>query len=192
MNPLHSPKLWRRKAANAEKLYGAIVAQARLPKFYQDFAVPDTMEGRFLILSLHLFAVLRRLKAEGEAGVSLAQTLTDRFMQDMETVLREMGVGDLAIPKRVRALAASSANLLQSYEKALAEGEPAVANAIAAAFSVKDPAVKAATERLAHYLTHIAATLAGQSLPSLVAGEVTFTGNAPGDESGAGLDEHSG
>ena len=105
MNPLHSPKLWRRKAANAEKLYGAIVAQARLPKFYQDFAVPDTMEGRFLILSLHLFAVLRRLKAEGEAGVSLAQTLTDRFMQDMETVLREMGVGDFAIPKRVRALA---------------------------------------------------------------------------------------
>jgi cytochrome b pre-mRNA-processing protein 3 len=192
LNPLHSPKLWRRKAANAEKLYGAIVAQARLAKFYRDFAVPDTLEGRFLVLSLHLFAVLHRLKAEGVAASGLAQNLTSRFMQDMETVLRELGVSDLAIPKRIRGLAASSASLLQGYEEALAKSEPAVADAIAAAFSVKDPAVKAATGRLAHHLRQMTDTLAGQSLPSLADGQVTFAGNAPGDESGADLHENRG
>ena len=55
---------WRPKEKNAEKLYGAIVAQARLPVFYQEFGVPDTLEGRFVVLSLNLFAVLHRLKGE--------------------------------------------------------------------------------------------------------------------------------
>jgi cytochrome b pre-mRNA-processing protein 3 len=122
LNPLHPLKTWRRNAANAAKLYGAIVAQARLPVFYQDLAVPDTLEGRFLVLSLHLFAVLHRLKAEGGAAVGLAQDLTDRFSEDMETVLREIGVGDLAIPKKVRGLASASAGLLQAYGEALGGG----------------------------------------------------------------------
>ena len=84
------------KAPNpdAAKLYGAIVAQARLPVFYQALEVPDTLEGRFLVLSLNLFAVHRRLKAEGEPARGLAQDLADRFTADMETVLREIGVGE--------------------------------------------------------------------------------------------------
>ena len=71
MNPLPSFTKWRRDDRNAAKLYGSIVAQARLPIFYQGFGVPDTLEGRFLVLSLHLFAVLHRLKAEGLAGAEL-------------------------------------------------------------------------------------------------------------------------
>ena len=90
------------KASNpdAAKLYGAIVAQARLPVFYQELGVPDRLEGRFLVLSLHLFAVLHRLKAEGGDALDLAQELTDRFSADMETVLREISIGDLSIPKK--------------------------------------------------------------------------------------------
>ena len=119
LNPLNPLSHWRRKDTSAAKLYGAIVAQARLPVFYQEFGVPDTLEGRFLVLSLHLFAVLHRLKAEGTvahdwgAG-NLAQELIDRFSEDMETVLRELGVSDLSIPKKVRGLAASSARLVAS------------------------------------------------------------------------------
>jgi cytochrome b pre-mRNA-processing protein 3 len=75
------------------------------------------------MLSLHLFAVLHRLKGEGGAALGLAQELTDRFSVDMETVLRETGVGDLSIPKKMRGLAASSAALLQAYEEALAVGD---------------------------------------------------------------------
>ena len=90
---------WRSDARNSEKLYGAIVAQARLPVFYRSFGVPDTLPGRSALLSLHLFAVLHRVKEEGPDGRTLAQELVDRFSRDMETVLRELGVSDLRIPK---------------------------------------------------------------------------------------------
>jgi cytochrome b pre-mRNA-processing protein 3 len=97
LNPLAPLFSWRRKDASAQKLYGAIVAQARLPVFYQSFGVPDTLQGRFVLLSLNLFAVLHRLKAEGAKAQDLAQELMDQFSADMETVLREIGVGDLSI-----------------------------------------------------------------------------------------------
>ena len=89
--------------------------------------MPDRLEGRFLVLSLHLFAVLHRLKAEGGDALDLAQELTDRFSADMETVLREIGVGDLSIPKKMRGLAAASASLLGELEQALPAGEKTVA-----------------------------------------------------------------
>ena len=97
--PSRPPERWRSGASNSEKLYGAIVAQARLPVFYRSLGVPDTLEGRFALLSLHLFAVLHRLKAEGAEGARLAQELVDRFSQDMETVLRELGVERSPHPK---------------------------------------------------------------------------------------------
>ena len=66
----------------------------------RSFGVPDTLEGRFVVLSLHLFAVLHRLKGEGAEARDTVQDLADRFSTDMETVLRELGVGDLASRKR--------------------------------------------------------------------------------------------
>ncbi|MGB6969966.1 MAG: ubiquinol-cytochrome C chaperone family protein, partial [Methyloceanibacter sp.] len=82
------------------------MAQTRLPVFYRDLGVPDILEGRFGLLSLHLFILLHRLKGEGADGLALAQDLMDRFSQDMETVLRELGVSDVRVPKRMRNLAA--------------------------------------------------------------------------------------
>jgi cytochrome b pre-mRNA-processing protein 3 len=108
LSPLTPLFSWRHKDLGAQKLYGAIVAQARLPVFYQAFGVPDTLEGRFVVLSLNLFAVLHRLKADGGEAHALAQELIDQFSADMETVLREIGVGDISIPKKVRRLAASA------------------------------------------------------------------------------------
>ncbi len=174
LNPLNPLKSWRRNGTSAAKLYGAIVAQARLPVFYQGFGVPDTLEGRLLILSLHLFAVLHRIKAEGPAVRSLARDLTSRFGTDMETVLRETGVGDLAIPKKVKGLVASSAALLQAFEEALAEGDEAIAATIAGTFA-RGPS-EAASARLAHYLTEVVRQLQAQSLAALKAGEVRFPG----------------
>ena len=118
-NPLN--RLMRRRSgtSNTDKLYGSIVAQARLPVFYRSLGIPDSLEGRFALLSLHLFAVLHRLKGEGAAALALAQELVDRFSKDMETVLRELGVSDLRIPKTMRGLAASSLALLEGYESRL-------------------------------------------------------------------------
>jgi cytochrome b pre-mRNA-processing protein 3 len=111
---------WRSEASTTEKLYGAIVAQARLPVFYRSFGVPDTLQGRFTLLALHLFVVLHRLKSWGPEGGALAQDLVDRFSQDMETVLRELGVSDLRVPRSMRRLAAASKGLFEDYETALA------------------------------------------------------------------------
>jgi len=189
LKPLSSLSLWRRDDTSATKLYGAIVAQARLPVFYQGFGVPDTLEGRFLMLSLHLFATLHRLKAEGPKpgepkALDLAQDLIDRFGADMETVLREIGVGDLSIPKKVRGLAASGASLLQSYEEALAEGDEALAAAIAHAVQLEDGASGAAGRRLAHYLKGVVDLLQAQDFAALSAGEMRFPGAIPGEEPG--------
>jgi cytochrome b pre-mRNA-processing protein 3 len=165
---------WRSEASTTEKLYGAIVAQARLPVFYQSFGVPDTLQGRFILLSLNLFAVLRRLKAEGTEAHDLAQKLVDQFSADMETVLREMGVGDLSIPKKVRGLAASSAALLQSYEEGFAAGEGVVAGIIAEALPLEGTLAEAAGGRLAHYLEGVVQHLEKEPLSALSAGEVRF------------------
>jgi cytochrome b pre-mRNA-processing protein 3 len=100
LSPLIPLFSWREKDLKAQKLYGAIVAQARLPVFYQGFGVPDTLEGRFVVLSFNLFAVLHRLKAGGAETRDLAQELMDEFTTDMETVLRELGVGDLAYRRK--------------------------------------------------------------------------------------------
>src|SRR4051812_22915736 len=82
-----------------EAIYGMIVAQAREPVFYRTLGVPDTVEGRFDMVLLHLWLVLRRLR-ESEGGVALSQALFDHFCADMDANLRELGVGDLTVPKR--------------------------------------------------------------------------------------------
>ena len=180
---------WRRNDTIAAKLYGAIVAQARLPVFYQDLGVPDTLDGRFLMLSLHLFTVLHRLKEEGPAAAGLAQELSDRFSADMETVLREIGVGDLSIPKKVRGLAALSAALLQAFEEAVAAGDEAVAAAIAKVLPLEAGPSEAASGRLAHYLKGVVRQVEAQSFAALSAGEVRFPGTARGEELGEDLHE---
>jgi cytochrome b pre-mRNA-processing protein 3 len=185
LRPLVSPRNDKR---NASKLYGAIVAQARLPIFYQSLAVPDTLQGRFLMLSLHLFALLHRLKGEGPAASHLAQELTDRFSEDMETVLREIGVGDLSIPKKMRGLVASSRELAQAYEDALASGETALATTIAEAFPFDEPLSEDATRRLAHYLVDVLRALDAQPLAALRAGYVKFPEAIPGKERGSIVD----
>lgn len=169
MNPLDPLAPWRRRDPDAAKLYGAIVAQARLPVFYQSLEVPDTLEGRFLMLSAHLFAVLHRLKREGPAAHGLAQSLTDSFSADIETVLREIGVGDLSIPKKMRGLAAST-----TLSEALPQDQR--------------PS-EAASRRLAHYLMELVRQVDAQSVAALGAGDVRFPGPIPGVELGDDFDD---
>jgi cytochrome b pre-mRNA-processing protein 3 len=97
--------LFRRSARpdTISTLYGMIVAQARLPCFYRDYAVADTVNGRFDLIVL-LALVLDRL-AQDPALQSLGQGIFDRFWEDMDHNLREMGVGDLKVPKQMRQFA---------------------------------------------------------------------------------------
>ena len=116
-------------AGTIEAIYGMIVTRTREPLFYRDLGVMDTVNGRFDLLLLHLWLVLRRLKSVG-AGPALSQALFDRFCDDMDDNLREMGVGDLAVPKRMQAFGEAFYGRTAAYDMALTEGGEAFAAAI--------------------------------------------------------------
>jgi cytochrome b pre-mRNA-processing protein 3 len=109
-------------ADSIEAIYGMIVARARDPLFYRDLGVPDTVDGRFDLLLLHLWIVLRRLRAAKD-GMEPAQILFDRFCEDMDDNLREMGVGDLAVPRRMRAFGEAFYGRSKAYDLALGQGD---------------------------------------------------------------------
>ncbi|MHC6157275.1 ubiquinol-cytochrome C chaperone family protein [Bradyrhizobium elkanii] len=109
-----------------ETIYGMIVTQAREPLFYRDLGVPDTVNGRFDLLLMHLWLVLRRLKSV-EVGAGLSQALFDHFCIDMDDNLREMGVGDLTVPKRMQAFGEAFYGRTAAYDLALADSEVALA-----------------------------------------------------------------
>jgi cytochrome b pre-mRNA-processing protein 3 len=112
-----------------EAIYGMIVTQAREPLFYRELGVPDTVNGRFDLLLLHLWLILRRIRPI-EGGAEMAQTLFDRFCDDMDANLREMGVGDLTVPKRMQAFGEAFYGRMTAYDTALTEGEAALARAL--------------------------------------------------------------
>jgi len=107
-----------RRRRNAHNFYGSIVALSRAPALYSDFGVPDTVEGRFEILVLHMFAALERLGLEKGEQRNLNQELVNLFFADMDTTSRELGVGDLKVPKKIRALAAVYEERIAAYKKA--------------------------------------------------------------------------
>jgi cytochrome b pre-mRNA-processing protein 3 len=111
-----------------EAIYGMIVAQSREPAFYRNLGVPDTVNGRFDMLVLHLWLVLRRFRSTAEAK-DASQALFDRFCDDMDANLREMGVGDLTVPKRMQAFGEAFYGRAAAYDVAFDAGgdEPAKA-----------------------------------------------------------------
>lgn len=127
-NHFRKPRLAPR--GTIEAIYGMIVTQAREPLFYRDLGVPDTVNGRFDLLLLHLWLLLRRLRAMAEGGQALSQALFDRFCDDMDDNLREMGVGDLAVPKRMRTLGEAFYGRTAAYDQAIKDGDEALASAI--------------------------------------------------------------
>lgn len=103
-----------------ETIYGMIVAQAREPKFYQSLGVDDTVNGRFEMIVLHLWLVLHRAGQQDE-NAAFAQVLFDHFCSDLDANLREMGVGDLAVPKRMQAFGEAFYGRSAAYDRALAD-----------------------------------------------------------------------
>jgi len=94
-----------------EHLYAQLVARAREPVFFARFAVPDTLDGRFDLLTLHAWLLLARLKEEPV----LAQALVDRVFIGFDGALRELGVGDIGLGRRLKALASAFYGRLEAY-----------------------------------------------------------------------------
>lgn len=164
----------RRRDGTIEALYGAIVAQARAPHFYADYGVPDTVEGRFDMIVLHLALVIRRLRAGAPELREAGQRLFDRFCRDMEHNLREMGVSDLAVPRRMRGFGEAFYGRAAAYDQALdAADEASLAAAVARnVFGLADAA--AGAQRLAAYMRAAERQLAAQDVAALAQGTVRF------------------
>ena len=161
------------RASTIEALYGAIVAQARLPVFYLDYGVPDTVLGRFDMVVLHGVLLVRRLNAAA-ATQPLAQGVFDAFCRDMDDNLREMGVSDLGVPREMRKLAEAFYGRARAYEAALA-GPDDAALAMALARNVyADAADPVAAGALASYVRAAAKMLAGESDTALACGAARF------------------
>lgn len=152
-------------------LYGMIVAQARSPVFYREFRVPDTVNGRFDMVVLHLAMVLYRLRQSGPGAAELAQGLFDAFCRDMDGNLREMGIGDLKVPKEMRRIGEAFYGRAAVYDAALAAaGDDALVAAIdrniyGGNIDAGEPG--APGRRLASYVRAAVAALAAQDAAAL-------------------------
>lgn len=156
-------------------LYGAIVAQARSPAFYADYGVPDTVEGRFDLIVLHLVLLLRRLgQIEAGRGSEFGQRLFDRFCRDLDDNLREMGVGDLAVPKRMRRFAEAFYGRQAAYLAALAGSEERDFENALARNIFQGQGAADRVSRLAGYARATIRELDAQPDSDLVRGEVEF------------------
>ncbi|HEY7457747.1 MAG TPA: ubiquinol-cytochrome C chaperone family protein [Xanthobacteraceae bacterium] len=163
----------RARQETVERLYGAIVAQARHPDFYAALAVPDTVAGRFDLIVLHVFLLFRRLAGEGADAQALGQHVFDRFVEDMDDSLREMGTGDLAVPKRLRVMGEAFYGRAAAYDAALAEsGNDGLAAALLR--NVYGGNTKASARELAHYVRRSVAELAAQEAAEIARGHTRF------------------
>lgn len=116
--------------AIAQALYKTIVAQARQPALYLGGLVTDTPEGRFEMVVLHAALVMRRLKSRGRAASELAQLLFDTMFADMDDNLREIGVGDLSVGRKIRKMVEAFYGRLRAYDTALNKPDPERAQAL--------------------------------------------------------------
>ncbi len=114
----------------ADKIYRQVVSQARRPDFYLSGGVPDSLDGRFELIALHVFLVLDRLKQDHPLGSALGQALHDVFFADMDHSLREMGAGDLGVGKRVKKMAQGFYGRVAAYETGLAGDGPGLEAAL--------------------------------------------------------------
>lgn len=174
------------QAAAAKELYRAIVLQARRPAFYLVCGVADTPDGRWDLIIAHAVLVLRRLRRSPDETRSLSQALFDLMFADMDQNLREMGVGDLAVGKRIKAMAKGFYGRLAAYDKALSDGD---AGAMAATlrrnvYRNREPQ-DAQVALLAAYLQREAERLDAGALALLQAGELSF--GAPPEQPAAQL-----
>lgn len=115
-----------------DALYAVAVEQARQPAFYTALGVADRIDARFELYTLHVLILFLRLKQDGERGEVAAQKLFDTYISSLDNTLRELGVGDVSVGKKMRKLGESLYGRMNAYEGPLrAEDVDALAASLA-------------------------------------------------------------
>jgi len=148
-----------------EALYHKVVEAARNPTLYAELGVPDSVEGRFEAVAIHLIVLLRRLRQLPAPAGDVAQELVDHFFRQMDATMRESGVGDMGVPKRMKKLAAAFFGRAKAYDGRLDEGDEA---ALAASFAAHLPGAQALDTRLARYAIALDRRLGAATLDELL------------------------
>lgn len=166
-------RLFRKSAATdaVYAVYSAIVAQSRQPRFYAQWGVPDTVTGRFDMICLHLALVFRRLRAEGKGAAEFSQAVFDLFFKDMDRSLREMGAGDMAVPKKIQKMGNAFYGLLANLNEAMDRKDMAEVEGVLVR-NIYDGQATPSARELAAYLMGEAETLANQPTAAIVAGKI--------------------
>ena len=167
----------RRRREAARRLYSVAVRQARVPTLYTEGGVADTLDGRFDLIVLHVVPLMRRLRRCGEPGRQLSQALFDVMFDDMDQSLREMGVGDLRVGKRVKQMARAFYGRAKAYDEAFdrapgTQRRHAIAEALERNVFNNAPPAAARLQAMAHYMETMLDALDGQSADALLGGEV--------------------
>ncbi|WP_051332234.1 ubiquinol-cytochrome C chaperone family protein [Cucumibacter marinus] len=171
-------------------VYKAIVAQSRQERFFRDWGIPDTVQGRFDVLSLHVALVLHRLRDGGEEAKPFSQALFDMFFRDMDRSLRELGVGDLTVPKRIKKMSEMFYGMLGALSEAIASGQVEALKPVLARNLYTDDEPKGVDE-LASYCARQVGSLRTQQVSNIISGEVRFAA-IDGSVADASADEDGG
>ena len=155
------------------RIYTSIVEQSRQPGFYLNCGVPDTPDGRFDLIVVHAFLILRRLKDETGKTTDLAQELFDLMFADMDQNLREMGAGDLGVGKKVKAMAEAFYGRIKVYEAGLM-GEGSLVEALERNLYRKTNPDHVQVRAMARYMQREARQLGEIAEKELLAGALTF------------------
>lgn len=154
-------------------VYSAIVAQSRQPVFYAQWGVPDTVTGRFDMISLHMALLFRRLRDETGDQKEFSQAVFDLFFKDMDRSLREMGVGDLGVPKRIQKMGNIFFGLLAAMNEAMDRGDMVALEGVLAR-NIYEGEVTPDVTALANYLMVEDRALSGQNADSITKGALSF------------------
>ena len=168
----------------AHDLYVAAVAQARQPLFYVEYGVPDTVDGRFDLIILHVYLFLRQLNqlalsddgsAESVQAAQRAQSLFDIMFSDMDRSLREMGVSDISIGKRVKHMVKAFYGRAVAYDEGLTGPDTVLRDALERnLFGTVQPSENQLTA-MAKYIRYQTDNLAKASDQDTLAGKLKFS-----------------
>tara|TARA_R110002051_G_scaffold50418_1_gene97563 strand:- start:2701 stop:3228 length:528 start_codon:yes stop_codon:yes gene_type:complete len=157
----------RPAALDGDALYALAVTQARRPDFYTRLGVDDRIDARFELYTLHVLLLVLRLRDDGDRGGEAAQVLFDTYVSALDNSLRELGVGDVSVGKKMRKLGESLYGRMTAYEAPLRAGDEAVL-AAGLARNVYGQDDGAAAGALARYAIASRATLAAQDFDAIV------------------------
>lgn len=154
-----------------QPLYDRIVAAARDPFWFREGGVPDTIDGRFDMVSSILALVLLRLEREGEPARRPEVLLTEVFIDDMDGTVRQLGIGDQVVGKHVGKMMGALGGRLGAFREAAGE-EAAFAEAVRRNIFRDEPPSDEAVSTVAARLARLREAVAGVPLPDLLAGKL--------------------